>query len=231
MTKAWLGRLASATPFRKFFTASSETWPGKPFATSSSHRSPLSQTLLAALLCLPIFGCQHAMSTSSPGSAGHVVRNEFPLRFKEHSFEAVCYNTIDCKVVYSNTVEWEDEHDEVSPPPKSANYRDSWGLASHIGIDNFPPPAEVTWKSLDGIAHEAQVDIGKIFKDELVLHNVPQEDIPVETAAMVGGPSIFLEVNDRTINVYMNAHIALKDTPSRKSDFRSELILAWSHTY
>lgn len=226
MTTVRSGRAASAATARKFFTEA-----GKPLVAPGSRRSLLSPALFAALLCFPIFGCQHAMSTSNSGSAGRVVRNEFPLRFKEHSFDAVCYNTIGCKVVYSNTVEWEDEHDEVSPPPKSANYRDNWGLASHIGIDNFPPPAEVTWKSLDGTAHEAQVDIGKIFRDELVLHNVPQEDIPVETAAMIGGPSIFLEVNDRTISVYMNAHIALKDTPSRKSDFRSELILVWSHTY
>lgn len=231
MTKAGLGRQASATPVRKFFTASSETWPGKPFATSSSHRSPLSQALLAALLCLPIFGCQHAMSTSNSGSAGHVIRNEFPLRFKEHSFEAVCYNTIGCKVIYADTVEVEDEPEEITLPPKVPNYKDYWGLASHVGIDNFPAPAEVSWKSLDGVAHEVQVDIGKIFKDELVLHHVPEEEIPVETVALLGGPSIFLEVNDRTINVYMNAYVALRDTATRKSDFRSELILAWSHTY
>ena len=84
---------------------------------------------------------------------------------------------------------------------------------------------------MDGTSHEAQVDIGKIFQDELILHHVPQEEIPVQTAPTVGGPDIFLEVNDRTISVYMQAMIFLKDTPARKNDFREELILAWSNTY
>ncbi|MCI4567072.1 hypothetical protein [Lysobacter sp. CFH 32150] len=231
MTKAGLGRLASATPVRKFFTASSETWPGKPFAISSSHRSPLSQALLTALLCLPIFGCQHAMSMSNSDSGGHVVRNEFPLRFKDHNFEAYCYDTIGCSVLYNDFYHVKQEPDEVASPPKMQNYKKYWGGALYIGIDNFPEPAVVKWKSKDGVPHEAQVDIGNIFKDELILHNVPQEEIPVETAATIGGPDVFLEVNDRTINVYMKAMIALKDTATRKSDFRQEVILAWSHTY
>lgn len=231
MTKAGLGRLASATSVRNFFTAPSEIWPGKSFATSSSHRSPLTQALLAALLCLPIFGCQHAMSTSNSGNGGHVVRNEFPLRFKKHNFSAHCYNTIGCSVIYADTYQVKSEPDEVSLPPRTPDYKTNWGGASHIAIQNFPSPAVVTWKSMDGAAHEAQVDIGKIFKDELILHHVPQEEIPVETAATVGGPDIFLEVNDRTINVYMQSMIFLKDTPARKSDFREELILVWSNTY
>lgn len=231
MTKAWLGHPAIAAAVRRFFIASNQILPDRPFTTSGSHRSLLPQALLAALLCLPIFGCQHAMSTSNSGSGGHVVRNEFPLRFKDHNFEAYCYDTIGCSILYNDFYHVKQEADEVASPPKMQDYKKYWGGALYIGIDNFPEPAVVKWKSKDGVAHEAQVDIGKIFKNELILHNVPQEEIPVETAATVGGPDVFLEVNDRTINVYMKAMIALKDTETRKSDFRQEVILAWSHTY
>ena len=231
MTKARLRHPASAAVARKLSIASNGIWSGRPFATSGSRRSLLSQVLLAALLCSSISGCQHAMSTSDSGSAGHVVRNAFPLRFKDHNFEAYCYDTVGCSVLYNDFYHVKQEPDEVALPPKMQDYKKHWGGALYIGIDNFPEPAVVKWKSKDGVAHEAQVDIGNIFKDELILHNVPQQEIPVDTAATIGGPDVFLEVNDRTINVYMKAMIALKDTATRKSDFRQEVILAWSHTY
>jgi hypothetical protein len=188
--------------------------------------------LLLPLLCLSAPGCQSAMSSTSDTSAdgtARIVRNEFPLRFKTHNFEAYCYNAIGCRIFYSHTWAVDDAPEEVSPPPKMINYKDFWG-GGIVGIANFPPPAIVTWKSMDGVAHEAHVDIGEIFKDELIRHNVPAQDIPVETMA-TGNPNIILEVNDRSISVYMRAMIFLKDTPARKGDFREELIHVWSRTY
>jgi hypothetical protein len=231
MTKIRLGHPARTATAHSFFTAADGIGPNRPAATSGLRRSPLVQALLAALLCLPVLGCQHAMSTSTSGSTGRIVRNEFPLKFKDHNFEAYCYDTIGCSVLYNNFYHVKDDAEEIASPPKMQDYKQYWGGALYIGIDNFPDPAIVKWKSKDGVAHEAHVDIGNIFKDELILHNVPQEEIPVETAATVGGPDVFLEVNDRTINVYMKAMIALKDTATRKSDFRQEVILAWSRTY
>jgi hypothetical protein len=61
---------------------------------------------------------------------------------------------------------------------------------------------------------------------------VPNAEIP--DRSFDGEPSIFLEVNDRTINVYMQAFIATKteQIPGNKnSDFQADLILAWTHTY
>jgi len=49
-----------------------------------------------------------------------------------------------------------------------------------------------------------------------------------------GRPGIFLEVNDRTISVYMKAFIATRaeQIPGNKdSDFRDDVILAWTHAY
>lgn len=161
-----------------------------------------------------------------------ILPNEFPLRFRDHSFQVICYNTIGCTVFYYKKYQTQHAPDKVAPPPINADYRKYWG-SMEIAIPNFPPPAIVKWKSLDGVFHEAEVDIGGIFKDQLILHNVLEADIPEGWAHDIS-PDIFLEVNGRTINVYMAAHIATKQVQepgNRFSDFRNDLILAWSHTY
>jgi hypothetical protein len=104
-----------------------------------------------------------------------------------------------------------------------------------IGIDNFPPPAEVKWKSLDGVQHEASVDMAAIFKNGLIWHKVPRSDMAdFYRGAVAGEPSIFLEVNDRTINVYTRMFIPTRteQIPGNKcSDSRDDLFLVWTHTY
>ncbi len=188
----------------------------------------------AALLLLALAGCQPAMSTPPSQPAGHltIVPNEFPLRFKWHNFEAHCYNTIGCSVFYAGIYQVRRQPDELSAPP-IAQYKTNWGGAPHVGIDNFPPPAIVKWRSLDGQPHEAEVDIGAIFKNQKILHHVPEADIPEGWAHDLDA-NIYLEVNDRVINVYMQAHIATKqqqEPGNPYSDYRNELVLAWSHSY
>src|SRR6476659_5566134 len=63
------------------------------------QRNQRRRTMAAAAVSLCMLtGCQPAMSKpSDPSTAlrpGDVVRNKFPLRFEEHSFEAYCYNTV-----------------------------------------------------------------------------------------------------------------------------------------
>ena len=214
-----------------------------PFLEKASHgavsKKSGSVCYLAIALALSLIstGCQSAMTTSSPTGASTKAPNVFPLTFKEHNFAAHCYNTIGCRVIYDNHdfspyAKGGDPDVYRAPPPPSVDYKKYWGPASYIGVRNFPSPAQVRWKSLDGIVHSAQIDIGEIFKDEKVLHNVPESDY-VE-GSFGGSPSIFLEVNDRTINVYMEAFIATKSEqiPGNKHSYgRTDLILAWSHTY
>jgi hypothetical protein len=162
---------------------------------------------------------------------GDVVRNTFPLKFKKHNFGSRCYNTIGCKVLYNNMYDSSHEESEVSPPPP-ANYPNNLNAGTGP-IENFPPPAVVTWRSLDGTPHEAKVDIGSIFKDQRVLHHVPEDQIPAETTAY-DDANIILVVNDRTISVYMKTTIYLKmprDPSNPLSNTSHELTLAYTHTY
>ncbi len=155
------------------------------------------------------------------------------LRFNAHAIDVYCYNTVWCRVIYNESnLSPLNAEEKPSPSPRSADYKDHWGQASYLGVRNFPVPAKVIWVSLDGVEHEAEVDIGAIFKDERVLCRVPDSEISQDSFG--GEPDIFLEVNDRTINVYMRAFIPTKTEQvagNKHSTFRKDLILAWSHIY
>lgn len=190
---------------------------------------PIQLLLIASLFATR---CSIAMTSHhSQSSEVDIVRNTFPLKFKRHNFGSYCFNTIGCKVLYNNFYDSLDEENEVSPPPLP-NYPNN--LNADTGpIENFPPPAIVTWRSLDGVPHEAKIDIGAIFKDQRILHHVPEDQIPTETAAF-DGADIVLVVNDRTISVYMKTTIALKkprDPSNPLSNSVHEMNLAYIHTY
>jgi hypothetical protein len=201
-------------------------------------------TFRALLFLLALTGCLSAMAlpsespSNSSDQAKQAAANHFPLKFKRHEFAAFCYNTIGCEVIYANNnFTRQFSHDAASPPPASPHYRDNWGLTGWGPVFNFPPPALVRWKSLDGTSHETTVDIGTIFRDEVIRYSVADNDIAdgiFSNPGPAGEPTIFLEVNDRTINVFMRALIPTKEeqvSGNRFSKFRDDLILAWTRTY
>jgi len=181
-----------------------------------------------------VTGCHATMSVQAgmqtPPSETHAV----PLHFVSHNFEAFCYNTLTCKVVYNNHDFTRLAIDRRSPSPPSG-YRKSWPHALYIGIRNFPPPAEVQWTSMDGAKHEAKVDMAGILKDQLIWHKVPKSDMmDFFDGPVAGAPNVYLEVNDRTINVYMEMLIPTKTEQIRgnkNSDFRDDLFMVWTRTY
>jgi hypothetical protein len=182
-----------------------------------------------------IAGCQTAMSNQATATVSTRDPETYPLHFKQHNFEAHCYNTLDCKVIYDNANQTLYGTGKPSPAPPSDDYRERWGGASYIGVRNFPGPVQIDWTSRDGEAHRAQIDLSEIFKDELILHRTPIEEIPEKAfKGPAGEPDIFVEVNDRTVTVYMKMFIPTKapQIPGNKnSRFRDDLIKAWSRTY
>lgn len=184
-----------------------------------------------------------ASSTPALGEERYIdpaVRAEFnlqpakwPLKFKEHTFRTICYSTQVCRVWYAGV--WSGLR-RPSPPSSEygPNYLDHI-MGGHVGIANFPDPAEVTWRSMDGTEHQARIDIGAIFRDQVIRHNVPREEVAdLRNGEPSGNPLILLEVNDRTIRVYMRASVPTKHfrVPGNPySDYRSELILAKTYHY
>ena len=130
---------------------------------------------------------------------------EWPLRFKQHNFGARCYDTLGCKVIYDN-FDHGDEEPTSSSASRGRDYLRGW-RGGYLGVNNFPKPAEVIWRSKDGMAHEAEIDIGEIFNDELIRHHVPHEemaDLPdgkyaIQPLHLVGGQqSHYPSVYERT---------------------------------
>lgn len=202
----------------------------------SARTRPILAALAAASLLT--MGCQGMAETGQgPITAdGRRIDNtvaDWPLRFVQHNFGAYCYSTYGCQVIYNGFNHTADPDDELQLSSASLGDRYPGNFyAGYLGVMNFPGPARVSWRSADGEGHEAMVDIGEIFRDRLILHDVPREDIPERVSIL--NPAIILEVNDRTINVYMRARIPTKSlrTPGNPySDYRNDLVLAWSRTY
>lgn len=201
------------------------------------RRKPTRHAVLPmlAIAAALMTGCPPAMTTQAPKIQPPPETYAVPLRFASHNFEAHCYNTLSCGVVYDNYEFTPSYVDAPAPAPSSPSYKDAWNHAFYLDIDNFPAPADVQWKSLDGRSHEAKVDMAAIFKDRLIWHKVPKTDMAdFFHGPVAGDPSIFLEVNDRVINIYMKMFIPTRteQIPGNKdSNFRSDLFLVWTHTY
>ncbi|MDO5611483.1 MAG: hypothetical protein Q4G62_12070 [Pseudomonadota bacterium] len=197
--------------------------------------------MAATTLLLATTGCSSAMNMNpsvSPDpnnstSPSEKTLWEWPLRFTAHNFSAFTYSTYGAKVIYGHRpyINAPDDKLQISSESLGEKYPDNLG-ASHLSIRNFPPPAIVTWRSKDGTPHRAEVDMADIFKDGLIRHNLRREEIANNRNIFV--PDIILEVNDRTINVYMRARISTKEEqePGNKySRYRYDLIKVYSKTY
>jgi hypothetical protein len=188
----------------------------------------------------------------SPALAGPLYGKEpWPLRFYTHGFGARCFNTLACTLIYNNhefgtrTFGYDNQfHDKPSGPEPEPGWKDRW--SGHHGIlplDHegriFPSPVEVAWTALDGSHHKATLDLDTLFKDRLILHRVAKEDIPEGWLRAKSlnpiSPDILVEVNDRTINIYMRATIVVCDPSDPddidKRDTRRDAVLVWTHTY
>ena len=193
---------------------------------------------LAACASSTPFAKEASMSATAATSSGLMMpAKEWPLRFKSHSFSVATYDTYDAKVIYAGLVQVKQDSDDLQPSSAGygPNYQRGWS-GGHGLIRNFPPPAIVTWRSKDGQAHKAEIDIGEIFKDERILHNVSREEMAdLPNGEFQGEPSITLEVNDRTIRVWMRAMIFLKKRVEvagvMRADFQDDLILAKTYTF
>lgn len=161
-----------------------------------------------------------------------------PLRFDSFSFDARCYNTLRCSILFANHQHaLNKELNGPSGQPYSPDWKDDWDAGFVVMPERvFPAPAQIKWTALDGMERHASVDLATIFPDRRILHSVPSEDIWEEWASIYPHtPEVLLEVNDRTINVYMRVRLLTKhlkqiDDPDQRIS-RRDLVLAWTESY
>ena len=206
------------------------------------NRHPPWNIASTALIIIATTGCHAAMGQSNlPGSVASPdgnytnVGTEWPLKFNAHYFSVSTYSTYGCRVEYGGRLRADDPADELQSSSESLGSRYPENMTARMGpIANFPPPAKVEWRSQGGVQHRAEIDIGEIFRDRLIRHRLRRDEIADEGIGPGSVPGIILEVNDRTINVYMRAHIStkeLQESGNRYSDFRNDLIKVFSRTY
>ena len=167
-----------------------------------------------------------------------VPREPWPLRFDSFSFGARCHHTMRCRVVFAKAHQVSERYDvEPSGEPYAPDWKDHWKVGYHISAEDvFPDPVKIRWTAMDGMERTTEINLEKLFPERLILHNAREEEVKegwgLERHAR--SVDILLEVNDRTINVYMRAWVALKqrrDPNDRMSDDLRDLVLAWSKTY
>ncbi|QDE40916.1 hypothetical protein FIV34_17705 [Luteibacter pinisoli] len=174
-------------------------------------------------------------------------KEPWPIRFHEHTFSAKRFNTLTCSFLYNNyqfgtqKKDWTGQILErpSGPPPEDRSVL--WN-SGHIivakGGRTFPGPVELDWTSLDNTRLQASVDLDALFKDRLVLHNVSREGVKetwLKTLSIEPVvPTVLVELNDRTVSVYMRAIIATNEERAPgdpDTRLRFEPVLAWTHTY
>ena len=196
--------------------------------TKIGIRPPHCQWIRISLFASLVLISKGADSMPSP-QLFHAPRSSYPT-FHEHNFMAACFDASGCQIMYANRYIIDNPESKTSPtaPPGYLRYLPG----RDIGIRNFPSPAIVKWRSLDGSLHQESIDISHIFAGQKLLLTVDKSDIPEN--AYIGPPDIILVVNNKNISVFMRAHIPLRapiDPSNKYSNFVAEPILAFSKDY
>lgn len=161
-----------------------------------------------------------------------------PLRFKEHAMVGRRFSATRMEVIYGrhliyNSVGYPGSRPEVIITKTPAHEaRDPSGSGT-IGLRAFEGPLKVKWHSLDDEAHEVTLNLADIFKDRLVPHKEDPAAIDQELPFISYGPTIVIEVNDRTLSIYMDVGIYLRpaDPKTQARIDRRNRTLAYSKTF
>lgn len=174
-------------------------------------------------------------TTNTSSQAADVVADgtvaDWPLKFAYHQFEGFCFDTQSCEIRYNGF----DFGNAGPTPPLSKlgpDQHDSILHGSYGPVPRTDPPAQVRWRSKDGTELQAEVDIAALFKDGLIRHHVPRDEI--SEGVSMGSTHILLQVADRTITVFTRTRIPtkeLQDPANPYSSGRDDLIEVFSKTY
>lgn len=198
-------------------------------------------TLASPLLFVALQGCASPMTSSDtpatyppPGHYPPTLNRlvDGPFRFWRHNLGVYCFSTWGCRAEYGPHLVHDAPDDEWQPPVEEfpgdirARMR-----ATYLGYRNFEGPLHLRWNDRDKQALQLDLDLAGLFADGLIRHNVPESEI-LPTSS-VGDPGIVIEVDDRTVRVYMRALIPLKqprDPRNRYTNAVDENVLVYEQT-
>jgi hypothetical protein len=73
----------------------------------------------------------------------------------------------------------------------------------------FAGPVEMEWNARDGTHLTHTIDLDEVFKDRVVLHTADSARVYKTDPTTTGEPTIAIEINDRTVSVYMEVSLQL----------------------
>lgn len=151
------------------------------------------------------------------------------MGFRSHSISARCFDTVSCRVTYGDMFILDEDRPEG---PLTQSDRDrfygNWGQLDP------PSTATIAWTSKDGSQHEEKIRLGEIFSSGLVHYASDLNLNEVNLAIKPTAPSIILVVEDRSVSVYMRAHITLirsANPYNRMANFREDLVTVYKRYF
>lgn len=178
--------------------------PQRPFLRSAAA---------TPLLLVALQGCASPMTATDAvyPPPGHfpATKNRLkdgPFRFWQHNFGAYCFSAWGCRVAYGPYLVVDQPETRFFEPARPGYL--SLLRGGYIGISNFAGPVSLDWRAADRTPLHYELDLARVFADGLIRHDTPLALINPD--ASVPDPDIVVEINDRTVRVYMRAFISLK---------------------
>lgn len=168
------------------------------------------------------------------GSVGEYIdqkrRHAAKARFVSHEFDARSFNTLAHHIDYDGRSEpaWTSTFpSEPSPRGDDAPWSELWPASS-----GPPRTVYLWWLSLDGTPLEALVDLGEVVYQRRVVRRLVRArrgllDLELNVC-------VFLEINDRTVNVYVRPGIGVILPPTGLDvdvTWRWHVSRIWSRTF
>ncbi|MDQ1925130.1 hypothetical protein [Massilia pseudoviolaceinigra] len=152
------------------------------------------------------------------------------LKYSTHDFGLLCYGGVsNVWLVYAGSPHKVLE-DRVAREKTPADKERFPGFKSG-SYKAFAGPMEMTWRSRDGSELSHTIDLNKEVPDRTIQYDHPervQRSKPFET----GEPTVIVEFNDRTVNVYIavTLHVSPLDPAKRTVDYDVSYTCVYSRT-
>ncbi len=150
------------------------------------------------------------------------------LTFKKHSLATTCFSASNMKVTYGQLI----DKDCSNKLARAKTPQDDTRLPNVIvALPAFLGPLHVQWQALDGTALSETLNLDEIFKGKVVLHNEDPRQLE-PTLPLIMDPTIVVEVNDRTLTIYMNTYMGLiTDEPGKLRRGSRNRVMAYQKTF
>jgi hypothetical protein len=154
------------------------------------------------------------------------------LKFRAHDFGISCYGGItNLNLVYGGS-----RHNLCikSPGREKLPSDEKRGPGFLSGTYYaFAGPVEIEWNARDGTRLTHTIDLDEVFKERVVLHTADPARIYKSNPTTTGEPTIVIEINDRTVSVYMEVSLQLmrSDPTDTGRDRSHHFTRAYSRTF